>query len=88
MTKFASLKKVHPKIIMVKRNLELNGLGLLCYSVKACPDVPGFIWAHFLIFILHFFLDITKMGNFRNFRIYHFGTLFSNGKNETKWQGA
>ena len=43
MTKFASLKKVHTKIIMVKRNLELNDLGFLCYSAKACPDLTGFI---------------------------------------------
>ena len=35
--KFASLKKVRTKIIMVKRNLELNDLAFLCYSAKACP---------------------------------------------------
>ena len=40
MTKFASLKKIHTKIIIVKRNVELNGLGFLCYSSKACPDLP------------------------------------------------
>ena len=43
MTKLVSLKKVHTKIIMVKRNLELNDLGFLCYSAKACPDLTGFI---------------------------------------------
>ena len=32
MTKFASSKKIHRKIIIVKRNLELNGLGFLYYS--------------------------------------------------------
>ena len=40
MTKFASLKKIYTKIIIVKRNVELNGLGFLCYSSKACPDLP------------------------------------------------
>ena len=49
MTKFPSLKNVHTKIILLKRNLELNDLGFLCYSAKTCPDLSGFIWAHFLI---------------------------------------
>ena len=79
MEKFASLKKIHTKIIIVKRNLELNDLEFLCYSAKACPDLSGFVYVHFSIFISHF-LDITKTGNF--------GTPFSNGKNETKWQGT
>ena len=43
MTKFASLKKIHTKIIIVKRKLELNDMGFLYYSAKACPDLPGFI---------------------------------------------
>ena len=43
MTKFASLKKVHMKIIIVKRKLELNDLGFLCYSAKTYPDLSGFI---------------------------------------------
>ena len=43
MTKFASLKKIHTKIIIVKRYLELNDLGFFYYSAKACPDLPGFI---------------------------------------------
>ena len=43
MTKSASLKKVHTKTIMVKKNLELNDLGFLCYSAKACPDLTGII---------------------------------------------
>ena len=72
MTKFASLKKIHTKIIIVKRNLELNDLGFLYYSAKACPDLSRFIQAHFSIFISHL-LDITKTGNdeivnFKNFR--------------------
>ena len=37
MTKFASLKKILTKIIIVKINLELNDLGFLYYSAKACP---------------------------------------------------
>ena len=41
--KFASLEKVHTKITIMKRNLELNDLGFLCYSAKTCPDLSGFI---------------------------------------------
>ena len=41
MTKFASLKKINTKIIIMKRNLELNDLGFLCYSAKTCPDLSG-----------------------------------------------
>ena len=62
-TKFASLQKVHTKIILVKINFELNDLGFLCYSAKVCPDLSRFIKAHFSTFISPFF-DITiKMGN-------------------------
>ena len=61
MTKFASLKKINT-IIIVKRNLELNDLGYLCYSAKACIDLSEFIESHFSIFISHF-LDINKTGN-------------------------
>ena len=43
MTKFASLNKIHTKIIIVKINLELNDLGFLYYSAKACPYLSGFI---------------------------------------------
>ena len=43
MTKFASLKKIHTNIIIVKRNLEMNDLGFLCYSAKACSDLFKFI---------------------------------------------
>ena len=43
MTIFALLKKIDTKIIIVKRNLELNELGFLCYSAKACLDLSGFI---------------------------------------------
>ena len=37
MTKFASLKKIHTKIIIVKRYLELNDLGFFYYSAKSMP---------------------------------------------------
>ena len=43
MTKFASLKKIRTKIVIVKRNLELNDLGFLWYSAKACRDLSWFI---------------------------------------------
>ena len=62
MAKFASLKKVHRKSIILKKNLELNDLGFLYYSAKGCSDLSEFIQAHFSIFISHF-LDITKTGN-------------------------
>ena len=55
-------KKIHMKIIIVKKNLELNDLGFLCYSAKVSPDLSGFIKAQFSIFISHF-PDITKMEN-------------------------
>ena len=42
MTKFASVKKIHTKIILANRNLELNDLGFLCYSKKACFGLSGF----------------------------------------------
>ena len=41
MAKFASLKKIHTKIIIVKRNLELNDLEFLYYSEKTCRDLSG-----------------------------------------------
>ena len=103
MTKFTSLKKIHTKIIIVKRNFELNDLGVLCYSTKACPDLPRFIKVHFSIFISPF-LDISKPGNWWNSKfsklshvvhrqhlprfMWHLGTTFSNGKSKAKSQGA
>ena len=42
MTKFTSLKKIHTKMIIMKRNLELNDMGFLCYSAKACPHLSVF----------------------------------------------
>ena len=46
MTKFASLKKIHTKIIILKRNLELNNLEFLYYSTKAYLEYtfPEFIF--------------------------------------------
>ena len=63
MTKFASLKKIHTKIIIVKRNIQLNDLGFLGYSTKACPDLSGL---QRLIFqsSYHTSLIITKTGNY------------------------
>ena len=43
MTKFASVKKIHTKIIIVKKNIELIDLEFLCYLTKACPDLSAFI---------------------------------------------
>ena len=42
-TKLSSVKKINTEIIIMKRNLGFNGVGFLCYSAKACPDLPGFI---------------------------------------------
>ena len=43
MAKSVPLRKIHTKIIIVKRNLELNDLGFLYYSANACPELSGFI---------------------------------------------
>ena len=51
MTKLVSLKKVYTKIILVKRNLELNDLGFLCYSAKACRLVSVYIGSFFNLYI-------------------------------------
>ena len=63
MTKFASLKKIHTKIIIVKRNLELNNLGFLYYSAKACHDLQR---VDRLIF--QSLREIDEIINFRSFR--------------------
>ena len=41
--KGCTFEKIHTKIIILKRNLELNDLGFLYYSAKTCPDLSGFI---------------------------------------------
>ena len=73
MTKSDSLKKIHTKIIIVKRNLELNDLEFLCYSEKkhslTCPGLYRLIFQ----FLYHTFLispkrEIDETVNFRNFR--------------------
>ena len=72
MTKFASLKKIHTKIIIVKRNFELNDMGFLYYSAKTCPDLSGFIQAHFSILYHTSFIspkrEIDERLSFRKFR--------------------
>ena len=72
MTKFASLKKIHTKIIIVKRKLELNDMGFLYYSAKACPDLSGFIQAHFSILYHTSFIspkrEIDETISFRKLR--------------------
>ena len=65
-TKFASLKKIHTKIIIVKKNIELNDLGFFCYSAKACPDLSGFMQAHLDRLIQS--LCHTSLASPRNFR--------------------
>ena len=97
MKKSGSLKKIHTKIIIVKRNLELNDLGFLYYSAKPCPRLSGFIYAHLSVFILHF-LDITRTRNWWNSKfsklwqvawlyfLWYFGT--QTGKAKRKWQGT
>ena len=101
-TKFTPLKKVHLKINPVKRNLELNDLGFLCYSTKAWPDFGlyrlTFQSLYHTSLITPSRWEIDETVNFRNFCKFftdkiatllgHFGTPFSNGKNETKWQGT
>ena len=89
MTKFASLKKVLTKIILVKRNLALNDLGFLCYSAKATTS-------HFLVLSPSRW-EIDETVNFRKFRklfrnkyaafLRHYGTPFSNGKKRNEVAG-
>ena len=71
MTKFASLKKIHTKIIIVKRNLGLNDLGFLYYSAKTCPDLSDLYSLIFQsIYHTSFILpkqEIDETVNFRNF---------------------
>ena len=92
MTEFTSLKKINPNIIIVKRNIQFWDVWL----------VRIYIGAFFKLFIT-LPLDITT-GNWwkRKFLkvsqvfhnklsafLWHFGTPFSNGKNErNKWQGT
>ena len=104
MTKFASLKKIHTKIIIVKRNLELNDLGFFYIQQKHALTCPGL---HRLIFqsLYHTSLILPKRKideiiNFRNFRKlfinnlpWFFGILVPHlEKGKTKqsdqWQGT
>ena len=94
MTKFVSLKKVHTKIIMVKRNLELNDLGFSVTQQKHALTCPGL---YRLVFqslydtsLISPRWEIDERVNFRNFRKLFtnkcavffgpFGTLFQTGK--------
>ena len=89
MTEFASLKKTHTKIIIVKRcfGSSSSGMSLIC------PDLYKLIFQT----LYHTSLilpkrEIDEAVNFRNFRkfftsklsafLWYFGTPFSNGKNE------
>ena len=105
MTEFASLKKIHTKITIVKRNIRLN-------DPAEWSDLNDLTWMIWLVRIYlrlifqtlyHTSLispkrEIDETVNFRNFRqlfqinfsrfLFHFGTPFSNGKNEKKWQGT
>ena len=52
MTKFAFVKKIHTKVVLVEKNSELNGLGVFCYSKKKnISYLFGFIEAHLSVFI-------------------------------------
>ena len=95
-------KKILTKIIIVKRNLEFNDLGFLCYSAKTCWLVRVYIGPFFSLYItlpwyhqngklvekliFETFAGCSQI-NFPHY-FWHFGTPFSNGKNETKWQGT
>ena len=72
-TKFASLKKIHTKIIIVKRNLGLNYLGFLYYSAKTCPDLSDLYSLIFQsIYHTSFILpkrEIDETVNFRNLQV-------------------
>ena len=64
MTKFASEKKNHTKIILTKRNLlKLNDLELLCYSKTQCSNLSRVIYAHLPIFA-SLKWEIDETGNF------------------------
>ena len=63
MTKFASEKKNHTKIILTKRNLKLNDFELLCYSKTQCSDLSRVIYAHLPIFV-SLKWEIDETGNF------------------------
>ena len=88
MTKFTSLKKVHTKIIMMKRNLELNDLG---FSVITCPGFYRLIFQSLYdtSSLISPKWEIDETVNFHNFCKFftnkcdaffgYFGTLFSNG---------
>ena len=77
-TKFASLKKIHTKLIIMKRNMELNDLGFLFYSAKACPDLSWVFMGSFFQSLYHTSLISLRweINGTVNFRICH--KLFAN----------
>ena len=93
MKKFASVK-IHSKIILAKRNLELNYLRFLCYSKKHALICPALYRVIFQSLYRPPKQKVEEGGNFWNFCtlfkdtfatfLCHFGTPFSNEK--TKWQ--
>ena len=72
MTKFASLKKVHTKIIMVKTNLELNDLGFFVTQQKhalTCQELYRLVFQSLYdTFLISPRWEIDERVNFRNFR--------------------
>ena len=89
MTEFASLKKTHTKMIIVKRSFGSSSSEMSLI----CPDLYKLIsqtFYHTSLILPKRKIDETV--NFRNFRkfftsklsafLWYFGTPFSNGKNE------
>ena len=103
MTKCASLKKVHTLLSSWKEILSWMILDFSVNQQKHALTCPG-LYRLIFQSLYHTSLispsswEIDETVNFRNFRKLftnkfstfsgYFGTLFSNRKNETKWQGC
>ena len=78
MTKFASVKKIHTKVIIVKGNLELNDLGFLYYSAKehalTCPGLYRLIFQS----LYHTSLILPKQEIDETVTFQNFHKLFKN----------
>ena len=96
MEKFASLKKIHTKIILTKTNLlELIDLVFLCYTKLPFPDLSGVIKAH-LIVVVSTKRKLMKQYSLETFAccsrinvqpfLWHFGTPPLNRKNQVTGQ--
>ena len=98
-----NMLKLHAKNICTKcdKIIELNNLRFLCYSLRVCWLVQVYIGSFFNRYITlpWYWWEIDEIANFQNFLklcsqinllcfFRHFGTPFSNRKNETKWQGT